>query len=95
MTLLHTIPILQTRHEMISVRKFDYPQTYRIEVAGHLDTGWSDWFDGFSIVQETETKTILVGQVADQAALHGLLTRIRDLGLPLLVVHFEETEVKL
>lgn len=78
---------------MSSVRRFDYPQTYRIEIAGHLNEGWSDWFDGFTIVQETDTNTILVGRVADQAALHGLLTRIRDLGLPLLVVHFEETGV--
>lgn len=84
----------QTRYEMSSVRKFDYPQTYRIEVAGRLNKGWSDWFDGFTIVQETEAKTILIGRVADQSALHGLLTRIRDLGLPLLVVCFEETEVE-
>ncbi len=80
---------------MNSVRKVDHPQMYRIEVAGQLNEDWSDWFDGFTIDQETETKTALVGQVADQAALHGLLTRIRDLGLPLLVVHFEETEAKL
>ena len=78
---------------MNSVRKFDNPQMYRIEIAGHLDEGWSDWFYGFTLVEETDTKTIIAGQVADQAALHGLLTRIRDLGLPLLVVQHEETEV--
>ena len=78
---------------MNNVRKFDYPQTYRIEVAGHLNESWTDWFDGFNIVQQTETKTTISGQVADQAALHGLLMRIRDLGLPLLVVHYEEPEV--
>ena len=80
---------------MNSVRKFDYPQTYRIEVAGQLNSGWSNWFDGFTIIQETDTKTTLSGRVADQAALHGLLTRIRDLGLPLLVVYLEETEVEM
>jgi hypothetical protein len=80
---------------MNSVRKFDYPQTYRIEVAGQLNDGWSNWFDGFTIIQETDTKTTLSGRVADQAALHGLLTRIRDLGLPLLVVYLEETEVEM
>lgn len=90
----HSTSAIQMRHEMNSVRKFDHPQTYRIEVAGQLNESWSDWFDGFTIVQETETQTTLSGQVADQAALHGLLTRIRDLGLPLLVVHFEETEVE-
>jgi hypothetical protein len=80
---------------MNSVRKFDHPQMYRIEVAGQLNVGWSHWFDGFTLVEETETKTTLCGPVADQAALHGLLTRIRDLGLPLLMVYLEETEVKL
>lgn len=79
---------------MNSVRKFDHPQMYRIEVAGQLNDGWSHWFDGFSIVQETDTKTTLSGRVADQAALHGLLTRIRDLGLPLLMVYLEEMEVE-
>ena len=77
---------------MNSVRKFDYPQTYCIEVVGHLNKGWADWFDGFTIIQETETKTTLSGQVADQAALYGLLMRIRDLGLPLLAVQLKESE---
>jgi len=91
----HSTSTAQTRHQMNSVRKFDYPQTYRIEVAGQLNEGWSDWFDGFTIVQETKAKTILTGRVSDQAALHGLLTRIRDLGLPLLMVYLEETGVEL
>jgi hypothetical protein len=79
---------------MCSIRQFDNPQTYRIDVIGHLDENWSDWFDGFSIVKETESQTRLIGQVADQAALHGLLTRIRDLGLPILTVQVEDTRVQ-
>ena len=69
----YSISPAQTSHQMNSVRKFDYPQMYRIEVAGQLNEGWSHWFDGFTIVQETEVKTTLCGPVADQAALYGVL----------------------
>ncbi len=68
----------------------DQPATYQIKVQGRLSENWSKWFDGLALeAAETEsgpTLTILTGQVADQAALHGLLNRIRDLGLPLLLV---------
>ena len=60
------------------------PELYRIVVAGHLDGDWSEWFAGLTITQEESGQTILAGPVADQAALHGVLIRIRDLGLPLL-----------
>lgn len=58
---------------------------YEIRVEGTLSTGWSDWFGGMAITHD-EGNTLLTGPVVDQAALHGLLNRIRDLGLPLLFV---------
>ncbi len=58
---------------------------YEIRVFGKLSSRWSDWFDGFCIKQ-TNGETVLTGHVADQAALHGLLGKIRDLGLPLVLV---------
>jgi hypothetical protein len=59
---------------------------YRICVSGHLDDRWSEWFGGMSLQRRDDGTTVLVGPVVDQAALHGLITRIRDLGLPLLSV---------
>ena len=73
-------------------REFDKQSTYRIRVKGNLDRKWSDWFDGFTITPQADDETTLTGPVADQAALHGLLAKIRDLGLPLLSVKREETE---
>ncbi len=58
---------------------------YRIKLKGRLDKQWTDWFDGMTITYEEDT-TILNGQIVDQAALYGLLIRIRDLNLPLLLV---------
>jgi len=55
-------------------------------VKGVLSEHWSDWFDGFAIQPLAEDQTMLTGRVSDQAALHGLLGKIRDLGLPLLLV---------
>lgn len=63
----------------------DQPAQYQIQIKGQLDTKWASWFDGFSIEHKT-TETILTGQVIDQAALHGILARIRDLGLVILCV---------
>jgi hypothetical protein len=62
------------------------PAIYEIRVEGHLDREWSDWFEGLSVTAEREGTTLLSGPVADQAALHGLLRRIRDLGMPLVSV---------
>ena len=58
--------------------------TYCFRVKGHLDDRWSDWFGGLAIHRQEDGTTLLVGPVVDQAALHGVIARIRDLGLPLL-----------
>jgi hypothetical protein len=59
---------------------------YEIRLAGHLDARWTDWFDGMAVTCPKDGTTVIAGQVADQAALHGVLQRVRDLGLPLLSV---------
>jgi hypothetical protein len=59
---------------------------YELRVAGHLDERWSAWFEGWAVSREGDGTTTLRGDVADQAALHGLLGRIRDLGATLLSV---------
>ncbi len=60
--------------------------TYRIRVRGHLNDRWTQWFEGLVIHLQEDGTTVLVGPVVDQAALHGVIIRIRDLGLPLLSV---------
>jgi len=62
------------------------PMVYQIRVTGHLGREWTDWFEGLSITLEDNGETLLTGPVIDQAALHGLLRKVRDLGLPLLAV---------
>ena len=75
---------------MSNSREFDKTSIYRIRVKGYLDLKWTDWYDGFSIEPAEDDETLLVGPVADQAALHGLLSKIRDLSLPILSVQREE-----
>ncbi len=70
----------------ISTSDQDEPGRYEIRLKGHLDDRWADWFAGLSITWEDSGETLLTGPVADQAALHGLLRRVRDLGLPLVSV---------
>lgn len=60
--------------------------TYRIRIQGQLDQRWSSWFDGMTVTRDADGTTLLEGDVADQAALHGLLQRIRDTGLTLISV---------
>ena len=59
------------------------PVVYQIRLKGHLGREWTDWFGGLSITLEEDGDTLLTGPVIDQAALHGLLKRVRDLGMPL------------
>jgi hypothetical protein len=59
---------------------------YQIRIKGHLDREWTDWFEGLTITLEVGGDTLLTGPVADQAALHGLLKKVRDLGMPLVSV---------
>jgi len=62
------------------------PVIYQIRIKGHLGSQWADWFEGMTIRLEENGDTLLTGPVIDQAALHGLLKKIRDLGLPLISV---------
>ena len=59
---------------------------YQIRLQGHLGPRWTDWFGGMTLTLEDNGETLLTGPVADQAALHGLLRKVRDLGMPLLSV---------
>jgi len=60
--------------------------SYEIRLKGHLAPRWADWFDGLTLTRESDGTTLLSGPVVDQAALHGLLGKVRDLGLPLIAV---------
>ena len=63
------------------------PGLYAIRIKGHLDDRWAVWFGGLTITLEDNGDTLLTGPVVDQAALHGLLKKVRDLGMPLLSVN--------
>jgi hypothetical protein len=65
----------------------DQPAVYQIRLKGHLGCQWADWFEGLTITLEEGGNTLLTGLVVDQAALHGLLRKVRDLGMPLLSVN--------
>jgi hypothetical protein len=62
------------------------PVIYQIRLKGHLNSQWTDWFDNLTITLEDDGDTLLTGPVIDQAALHGLLKKVRDLGMPLISV---------
>ena len=70
----------------ISTGPHHSPRWYEIRLSGHLDSRWAAWFDGLSLTNESDGTTIIHGPAVDQAALHGLLQKVRDLGLPLISV---------
>jgi hypothetical protein len=70
----------------------DQAMVYKIRIKGHLRHQWTDWFEGLTITLEDNGETLLTGQVIDQSALHGLLKKVRDLGLPLLSVNHIEPD---
>lgn len=74
-------------HERPSNPGVDRPRVYQIRIKGHLCPQRMDWFDGLTITLEEDGSTLLNGRVIDQAALHGILKKIRDLAMPLLSVH--------
>ncbi len=69
-----------------STRRQPEPGRYEIRAKGHLDPRWAAWFDGLSLTREPDGTTVIHGPVLDQAALYGLLLKLRDLGLPLVSV---------
>jgi hypothetical protein len=82
---------LATRRDIITYacmeKKTSMPQEfYQIIVKGHLNPNWADWFDGLTITPLPNGTTVICGPVVDQAALHGVLRKVRDLGMPLLSV---------
>ncbi len=69
----------------------DVPSIYQIRLKGHLGGEWTEWFEGLTVTLEDNGETFLTGPVADQAALYGLLRKVRDLGMPLLSVNRVES----
>jgi hypothetical protein len=65
---------------------------YQIRLKGHLDARWAGWFDGLTLVRDKDGTTVIRGPVIDQAALHGLLQKVRDIGLPLVSVAREDPD---
>jgi hypothetical protein len=72
---------------MTSGREYDRPAIYEIRVKGRLDARWSRWFAGLQVIPQPNGECLLTGPVADQAALYGAISRMRDLGLVLISVH--------
>ena len=70
----------------VTVGRHHDPGRYEIRVQGHLDPRWAAWFDGLSLTREAGGTTLIEGDVVDQSALHGLLQKLRDAGLPLISV---------
>ncbi len=73
-------------NELIQKSDPDQPLSYEIRIKGHLSPHWTGWFEGFTIKLEDNGESLLTGTVSDQAALYGLLKKVRDLGMPLLSV---------
>ena len=69
-----------------SIEDHHEPELYEIRLQGHLENRWANWFDGLTITALDNGETLLTGPVVDQAALHGLLRKVRDVGMPLISV---------
>ena len=76
--------------EQKSERDSAQPKIFQIRIQGHLSRQWMDWFDRLTITLEEDGNTLISGPVVDQSALHGILKRIRDLGMPLLSVNSDD-----
>lgn len=74
-----------------ATEEHDEPGLYEIRLKGYLDDRWASWFEGLTITRETDGETLLAGPVVDQAALHGLLKKVRDLGATLISVRQVES----
>lgn len=72
-------------HE-VTTQQREQPVIYQLRIEGHLSPHWAEWFEGLTITLEENGETVLTGPVADQAVLHGLLRKVRDVGLPLISV---------
>ena len=81
-------------HEQKSKPDAVQPLVYQIRIKGHLSEQWMDWFEGLTITLEENGNSLLTGQVIDQAALHGILKKIRDLGMPLISLNSEVLRFK-
>ena len=79
-------------HESRQKKEPDQPIVYQIRLRGHLDDQWTDWFGGLTITLEENGDTLLTGPIVDQAALFGLLKKVRDLGLPLVSIDCVEPD---
>jgi hypothetical protein len=77
---------LEQRMDHVTTGSHDDCGRYEIRVQGHLDSRWTAWFDGLTLTQEAGGTTLIAGDVVDQSALHGVLQRLRDAGLPLISV---------
>jgi len=73
-------------NKLILISDTDQPVNYEIRIKGHLGRQWEDWFGSLTITLEDNGDTLITGPVVDQAALHGLLKKVRDLGMPLISV---------
>jgi hypothetical protein len=82
----------KSAHEVGAQHHPGQPLVYQIRVKSHLGADWTDWFEGLTITREENGDTLLTGTVVDQSALHGLLKKVRDLGMPLLSVNPVEPE---
>ena len=74
-------------NELNSPSNLSEPLVYQIRLKGQLGSEWADWFEGLTVTLDEDGDTLLIGPVIDQAALHGLLKKVRDLGMPLISVN--------